>query len=369
MRYGGALPLQLIRELLKGGFIEGAVETNIRTGSLDLMPTDEFYRVRGAFLPAHGETVEAALKRVGARPVRDGTILERGGCFVCRLKESIVGLPSEVYAYSNPKSSSGRLDLHVRLLADGVSRYDSIPNDYKGPLWMLIAPKTFSVITPTGISLSQARFFNQDTRLDELRLQMSFEQNGGFLSHGNGEMVHFEEIVHSDQDGSVILSLGLDFERPGFEAIATGEEIDLSLAGHYDPDRFFRPVVVSGQSLALGASTFYILSTKENVRVPEGFACEMAPMDERSGELRSHYAGFIDPGWGIGADGSARGRPLTLEVRSFDNGLIIQDGQPIAKVRYERLIEKPEQHYEQMAPNYGRQSGPQLSKHFKPWKF
>jgi dCTP deaminase len=119
----------------------------------------------------------------------------------------------------------------------------------------------------------------------------------------------------------------------------------------------------------LGVNTFYILSTKEYVRVPPKFACEMAPMDERSGELRSHYAGFIDPGWGIGRDGSSKGRPLTLEVRSFDNGLIIQDGQPISKIRYERVIERPEVLYDDdTLSNYTRQYGPGLSKHFKKWK-
>ena len=101
------------------------------------------------------------------------------------------------------------------------------------------------------------------------------------------------------------------------------------------------------------------------MRVSESLACEMRPMDERSGDLRSHYAGFVDPGWGVGSDNDGRGRPLTLEVRSFDNGLIICDGQPISKIRLEKMLETPKKHYDQMNPTYGQQSGPKLGKYFK----
>lgn len=369
MRYGGALPMQHIKELLSGGFVQGAVAENIRTGSLDLTLTDEVYRVNGAFLPGCDETVEMALKRAGGMRIPDGSLLERGCCYICRLAESIQGLPEEMYAYANPKSSSGRIDLHVRLMADRVSRYDSIPRGYRGTLWALLAPKKFPVVIRPGVTLNQLRFFNQDTRLDLLRLQIAFEQDGGFLYHRNGDMIRYRSLEHSDRDGSIILTLGLGFEIPGFEAIDTGEPIDLSKVGYYDPRSFFRPVTIANGSIVLTANTFYILSSKEYVRVPPSFACEMSPMDEKSGELRSHYAGFIDSGWGIGPDGSGTGRPLTLEVRSFDNGIIIRDGQPVAKVWYERVVEIPEQHYEQMSPTYSGQFGPALSKHFQEWKY
>jgi len=367
MRNGGALPMQDIEGLLNGEFLGNALHSNIRPGSLDLVPTDEFYRVQGSFLPSCDETVFDALKRVGARRIDPSSILEQGACYVCRLTESVLKkLPTGVYAYANPKSSSGRVDVHVRMLVDKVSRYDSIPKRYVGHLWLLILPKTFSIVAPVGVSLNQIRFFNQDTRLDQLRLETAFEQNGGLLCHSNGELIRFKDVRHSDEDGSVILTLGLNFEVPGYEAVPTGAVIDLSKEKAYDPKEFFRRIVPADY-LVLVSNTFYILSTGEYVRVPAKFACEMAPMDEKSGELRSHYAGFIDPGWGIGEDGHARGRPLTLEVRSFDTSIIIRNGQPIAKVRYERMVENPTRHYDEMQPNYGTQSGPQLSKHFKPW--
>jgi dCTP deaminase len=372
MRYGGALPDHLIRELLEGNFVQQASEDNIKPSSLDLIITDEIFRVSGAFMPNHDETVYEAIRQADGMKLAPDSILERGACYVARLSEHIHKLPGDTYGYANPKSSSGRLDVHVRLLADKVSGYDTVPPGYTGPLWVLIVPKKFPVIVRTGTSLNQLRFFNQDTRLDRLRMEMVFEQKGGLLCHRGGEMIRYNEIRHSNNDGSLILSLDLDLETPGFEALDTNEVIDLSLKGHYDPEFFFRPVTISKKnglsSILLVSSTFYILSTKEYVRVPATFACEMAPMDARSGEFRSHYAGFIDPGWGIGSDGKLSGRPLTLEVRSFE-GLMVRDGQRIARVKYERLIDTPRKLYDDgISSNYSGQVGPALSKHFKPWK-
>ncbi len=369
----GALPSETIHELLRESLIVEADPRNVRPGSLDLAITDEVYRVNGAFLPGCDETVAAAMRRVGGiRLTGAKVLLEKGCCYCIRLAERIARFPAHTYAFANPKSSSGRVDMHVRLLVDRSSRYDAINEKYQGPLWLLVVPKTFPVLVSPGLALNQLRFFNGDTRFDELQLSMMFESGGGLLADEKGKGFIYSDITHTDGDGSILLSLGLNFEVPGYEAIETGEAIDLSLKAHYDPRNFFREVTVSKvcgkSSVTLRSGNFYILSSREYVRVPESLACEMRPMDERSGDLRSHYAGFIDPGWGIGVDGSGNGRPLTLEVRSFDNGIIIQDGQPIAKIRYEKMLRIPEQHYDQMSPTYGTQNGPKLGKQFAEWK-
>ncbi len=365
----GALPGQSILELIRQGAITGAKEDSVRPGSLDLSLTDEVYRVSGVFLPGCDETVEEAIKRAGGtRMAGEKKILEKNCCYAVCLEEQIVALPRDVYAYANPKSSSGRVDIHVRLLVDKTSRYDAIDKGYCGKLWALIVPKTFPVIISPGLSLNQLRLFNQDTRLEEMDLEMSFSSNGGLLFELSGNPIRYNDLKHSDRDGSILLSLGLGFDSPGFEAIPGGQPIDLLLRSHYDPRVFFREVGTRENSLTLRSDVFYILSTRESVRVPENMACEMRPMDERSGDLRSHYAGFIDPGWGVGSDNTGKGRPLTLEVRSFDTGIIITDGQPIAKIRYERMSEVPMSHYDQMSPTYGSQSGPQLGKQFAKWK-
>jgi dCTP deaminase len=369
MKYGGALPSQTIRQMTEGGFIKDTNPNNIRPGSLDLSLSSEGYRALGVFRPSFGETVHHALNNgIKASKLGCDSILERGNTYVFLLQESINSLPEDIYMYCNPKSSSGRIDVHVRLMVDGISRYDYVPKGYSGPLWLMVTPKTFPIIVKEGVSLNQARFFNQDTRFDELRLELNFNQDGGLIFNQSGEVVNYKDIKHTDRDGSVLLTLGLDFSVVGFEAIETKIPLDLSLKNHYDPECFFREVIPRNNALVLSSNSFYILSTKESVRVPAKLACEMRPMDERSGDLRSHYAGFIDPGWGVGVDNLSKGRPLTLEVRSFDSGIIIQHGQPIAKVRYEKMVDIPESHYDQMNPTYGVQNGPKLGKYFKEWK-
>ncbi len=368
MVHGGALSAELIQEMVDAGFVENVPASNIRCGSMDLSISAEGYRVHGAFLPRYDETVADAIKRMGGVSIQPLTTLERGCCYVFRLETSITSFPREVYGYCNPKSSTGRVDVHVRLLADRVSRYDAVPLGYSGPLWVLVIPKTFPVIIPPGMALNQIRFFTQDTRFDEFRLQVQMASNGGLINQPSGEAISYQDIRHSDNDGSIILSLGLEYEYPGFEAIDNNQPLDLAKVDFYDPREFFRPVLVQNNSITLRAGAFYILSTKEYVRVPAHLACEMVPMDERSGDLRSHYAGFADCGWGIGLNGKGRGRPLTLEVRSFDTALTICDGQPIAKVRYERMKVAPVKHYDQMAANYSFQSGPKFGKFFMAWR-
>lgn len=369
MKYGGAMPSQIIKQMTESGFVKNANPNNIRPGSLDLSLSSEGYRALGVFRPSFGETVYHALNNgIKATKLGCDSILERGNTYVFLLQESIDSLPEDVYVYCNPKSSAGRIDVHVRLMVDGISRYDYVPQGYNGPLWLMVTPKTFPIIVKEGVSLNQARFFNQDTRFDELRLELNFNQDGGLVFSHTGEAVYYKDIKHTDRDGSVLLTLGLDFPIVGFEAIETKIPLDLSLKSYYDPRYFFREVIPQNNALVLSSDSFYILSTEEYVRVPAKLACEMRPMDERSGDLRSHYAGFIDPGWGVGADDLAKGRPLTLEVRSFDSGIIVQHGQPIAKIRFERMVGVPESHYDQMNPTYGVQNGPKLGKYFKEWK-
>ncbi len=369
---GGALPTHRIRDLLHG-FVKGATVKNIRPASLDLRLTDEVYRVRAGFLPSREETVLQAIKRAGGRKVRGPKVtLDRNVAYVIRLQESIDHLPGDgTYAFCNPKSSSGRVDVHVRVCVDGHSRYDEIPHSYKGPLWLFVVAKTFPVVVSPDLSLSQVRFFSRDTRFEEHDHAVEMDRESdkrideGLIFTPSGERVFHRDLRHSDHDGSVILTLGLEFQHPGFEAIENSEEIDLVRSGHHDPRYFFREIGLRDNSITLRAGSFYILSTREYVRVPPTLACEMRPMDERSGDLRSHYAGFIDPGWGVS---SGVGRPLTLEVRSFDYAIIVLHGQPIAKIRYERMFEAPVKHYDKMNPTYGKQSGPHLAKYFSEWK-
>ena len=181
----------------------------------------------------------------------------------------------------------------------------------------------------------------------------------------DGRPLAYGDLKIRDNDGSLILTLDLSAETIGYRARpATAAPLDLTKPRFYEPEQFFEPLKRAAGHLHLARDEFYILSTAEAIRVPPELACEMVPMDEKSGEFRSHYAGFIDPGWGWGRTGEGRGRPLTLEMRPFED-LIVRPGQPIGKIKFELMALLPDVVYDGLDSNYLTQAGPRLSKHFK----
>ncbi len=359
----GALPDRMIHNMIEGSFIKGANPKNVSPASLDLSMSEEVYRVNGMFLPRFGESIRDLLSRLDRREHQVGMPFERDVVYLARLNESLK-LPGKVYGYCNPKSSTGRNDVHVRILADGVPRYDAVtPAGFKGSLWAVIVARSYPVIVPVGQPLSQLRLFNADTRIGEEELEIAFKRDRILRTLG-GDAISYEQVLVREGDGSLILTLDLESEIPAYEYSGRHHILDLGKgnSSHAGSD-FFTPVHPVGGHLFLRRGSFYILSTLEAVVVPPYFACEMVPMDERFGEFRSHYAGFIDPGWGYGSDGEGKGRPLTLEVRPFED-MVISGGQPIAKIKFERMAEIPEVHYDQKDSNYLSQSGPKLAKHF-----
>lgn len=361
----GALPDRMIHDMIEAGLIKGVSPKNVGPASLDLSISDEVYRVAGMFQPRVGETIRELIARLDVRSHPVGAPFEREVVYLARLNESLA-LPRRVYGYCNPKSSTGRHDVHVRVLADGVPRYDAVtPAGFVGELWVVIVSRSYPVIIPTNEPLSQLRLFSANTRLSEEELEIAFAR-WKLLYTLKGDSIPYTAVPVSDNDGSVILTLDLESRVVGYEYTGHQRVLDFARGKKaYGAEGFFRPIEVCDDRIHLQRGGFYILSTAEAVRVPPCFACEMVPMDERSGEFRSHYAGFIDPGWGYGRDGEAKGRPLTLEVRPFED-LVIFANHPIAKIKFERMIEVPDAHYDQKTEcNYGAQSGPKLAKHFR----
>jgi len=361
-RYG-ALPSQTIRALMHAGFIRAGTEEHVAPASLDLTLSEEVYRTNGVFQVRAGEAVRDLVHATGAERHTLDRPLERGSLYLARLNETIE-LPAGVYGYCNPKSSTGRLDVHVRVLADGVPRYDSlVPHGWSGSLWIAIHPKSFSIALTPGFALSQLRLFTADTRFSELDLEVALAEHR-LLWHRGGTFVTYRELTATDRDGAPVLTLAFDGPSVGFVSRSTDRVLDLTAVGAYDPRDFFDEVISEDGRVRLDRDNFYILSTNEAVRIPPELACEMVPMDERSGDFRSHYAGFIDPGWGWGVRGEGCGRPLTLEVRPFED-LVVRRDQPIAKIRFERMTHVPDVLYDTRASNYRTQSGPRLAKQFR----
>ncbi len=358
----GVLPSQMIREIMEAGFVKGGNPANINPGSLDLSLSDEMYRVEGIFLPRPGEKVRELLEKVDHSPHTFEEALQKDVTYLVRLNE-VFTLPADVYGYCNPKSSTGRNDVHVRILADGVSRYDMVPGGYQGELWLAVQPNSYPIQVTEEAMLVQLRLFNHDTRLSELELEVAMRKDN-LLFDSHGEPISYDRLKIKDGDGSVILRLDIERDPIGYVCFGADETIDFSKLNFYEPDKFFKRIEREGDFIRLKKGGFYILSSKEAVRIPPHFACEMVPMDERSGEFRSHYAGFIDPGWGCGKEGEGKGRSLTLEVRPFED-MIVRERQVIAKIKFERMMDAPDTLYDASGKsNYSVQSGARLSKHF-----
>ncbi len=361
----GALPSQIIRRMFESGYIKNITEDQIKPSSLDLTLSNEVYEVEGIFQPRPNETVREVLSKIKRKKFSFDKVLKKNQMYLIRLNEEI-RLPENVYGYCNPKSSSGRVDIHVRLIADRVSRYDSLTPGWQGEVWVSIMPKSFSVIVAPGQSYNQIRFFNSDTRLSDIELELAMHKDK-LLWHFIDQKTPYEysHIKIRDNDGSIIQRLDLESsDIVGYVGKKVSKVIDLSKINFYKSADFFEPIHRNGEFIYLKKDYFYILSTTEAVRVPPHYACEMVPMDERSGEFRSHYAGFIDPGWGWGKDGEGKGRPLTLEVRPFED-IVVRNKQPIAKIKFEHMSEVPDLVYDAMDSNYKVQTGPRLSKNFK----
>jgi dCTP deaminase len=359
----GALGARQIADLMRAGFISGGVVENIRPASLDLSLSDEIYCVDGVFQPKPSETIRDLLKLIKKKVHDIDEPLLRGKIYLARLNETLA-LPESVYGYCNPKSTSGRLDLHVRVLADGVARYDATSaGGYTGELWMVLQPKSFSVLVHKGATLAQLRLFNRDTRFAELQLELAMREHKLLWRQKEKSPLLYSEIKIRDNDGSLILTLDLAGDVLGYRCLSPDTVLDIRRVNMYNAEDFFEPLTLAGGHLKLARDEFYILSSREAVRVPPELACEMAPMDERSGDFRSHYAGFIDPGWGWGKSGEGVGRPLTLEVRPFED-LLVRHGQPVAKIKFERMSEVPDMSYDAIGSNYLSQNGPRLAKQF-----
>ena len=337
----GILPSQAIEALIEGGQVklaEPLLERQLQPASLDLRLGTIAYRVRASFLPGRGETVGAKLDdlQLHAISLSQGAVLETGCVYVAPLMESLA-LPHDLSAATNPKSSTGRLDVFTRIIADGVSAFDQIPAGYCGPLFAEICPQTFSVVVRKGSRLSQIRF----------------------RAGGSGEADVVDEVALSvdlvgDKNGLV-----------GYRAKRHTGLIDVDVAGGYPLLDYWEPIHVRDKKrLILDPDQFYILASKEAVQVPPTQAAEMVPFNPLVGEFRVHYAGFFDPGFGHAAAGG-EGSKAVLEVRSHKVPFILEDGQTIGRLVYERLTETPKLVYGRDLSSHYQAQGLKLSKHFK----
>ena len=270
----GAFPSQKIKELITGGAIVNANITNVQPASLDLTISEEIYRVDALFLPRVGETVRHAMEKVNPLKFNHDNVFEVGVPYLVRLNE-VLALPSDVYAYMNPKSTTGRNDVKVSVIADGISRFDSAGiSGYRGELWAFIEPKSFRIRLAPNEALIQIRFFNSDTRIREKDLPLFYESEK-ILYNSEGKEIPYDKLKISDRDGGLILTVDLDSDMIGWCCQGSRNVLDFSKRNFYNPNDFFEPLKRPSKGmLFLRRGSFYIFYTKQYVRVPAGFTCD-----------------------------------------------------------------------------------------------
>ncbi len=355
----GVLPDHALRRLIAEGALaaDPAIQdAQIQPASVDLRLGKVAYRVRASFLAGQGHSVADRLQDFEMHRIdlTDGAVLEKGCVYLVPLMERLA-LPPDLTAIANAKSSTGRLDLLTRLITDEGTEFDRIPKGYHGPLYAEICPRSFSVLVRPGQRLNQIRFRSGQSVLSDPELRQ----------------LHATDTLVSDNAPRIDDGLGFSVDlRPtgdtllGYRAKPHTGVIDLDRIGQYDPAEFWEDVRSAQGRVILDPGAFYILVSREAVHIPPDYAAEMAPYLALVGEFRVHYAGFFDPGFGHGPAGGAGARGV-LEVRCHEAPFVLEHGQTVGRLIYERMAARPTTLYgADLASNYQGQ-GLKLSKHFK----
>jgi dCTP deaminase len=361
----GILPSQKIRELIEDGRMTAHAtidEDQIQPSSIDLRLGPVAYRMRASFLPSK-TSVDVRLKDLMMTKIdlTHPTVFEKGCVYLVPLLEQL-NLPADISAKANPKSTTGRLDIFTRLICDTGNEFERVPEGYKGTLYAEVVPRTFTVIVREGVKLNQLRFIRgcpppSDTTLQELDARET-------LVYGEQDAPKDAQI---DRGLKVSLNLQAKDDRGiiGYRAKKNAPAIDLLKHDHYEPGEFWDLIETpKTNSIILNPDDFYILLSKEKVRIPTGYAAEMVAYDPSMGEFRIHYAGFFDPGFGYGSS-DVKGSHAVLEVRSHEVPFLIEDGQMVGRLIYERLLSASDKVYGSNIGSSYQGQGLALSKQFK----
>lgn len=366
----GILPIQTLRAGIRDGWIaaEPAIlDAQLQPASLDLRLGDRAYRVVSSFLPGPERTVEQKLddlqrsQEMYELDLTKPTVLERGCVYIVPLAERL-NLPERISGTASPKSSTGRLDVFTRLIVDRAAGFEQVPFGYSGPMYLEIAPRTFSIVVRAGDRLNQIRFRVGAPGTSDRQLQDAHDLDPVIFAGGASAAA----VIADGLWVSVDLAARGD-DPVAYRARRHAPLLDLSKIAHYDPLDFWEPLRGDAAGrLILNPDDFYLLASREGVRVPPAYSAEMVPYDTAAGEFRVHYAGFFDPGFGHRPDGQG-GTPAVLEVRSHEVPFALEHGQRVARLKYERLMAVPDVLYGSgLGSNYAEQRLT-LAKFFRPF--
>jgi dCTP deaminase len=366
----GVLPSQYLAAAMDAGAISAGAFTipreNIQPASLDLRLGEVAYRIRCSFLPGR-HSVEQRVKDYVIDELdlhREGAVLETNRPYLIPLKERLA-LPANVRGKANPKSSTGRLDVFTRVITDGSYRFDEIVEGYTGNLYLEVVPLSFAIRVREDLSLNQLRLAVGRPELSDEGLREYHDHQPLLFRHG-------EPVAGADLavDDGLFLSLDLRGDRSGrvgYRARDNAPLLDMTRVGGLDPDAYWEHVKgEEGDRIVLTPQRFYLLMSDEAVTIPPDLAAEMMAYDPTSGELRTHYAGFFDPGFGYDGAGLFQGSRAALEVRAHDVPFMIEHGQRVCKLTFERMLEEPTTLYGRGIGSSYQQQEETLGKHFLP---
>jgi dCTP deaminase len=365
----GVLPAQRLREAIAREWMVAGPwripAESVQPASVDLRLCDHAWALRCSFLPDSNSTVEEKSEDLAFERIdlRDGATLERDRPYLVPLIEEL-RLPAEIRAKANPKSSTGRLDVFTRVLTDRNHRFDEIAPGYHGKLYLEVVPRTFAIRVKTGLALNQVRLMSGDARLSDLQLVALHHEHP--LLYVDSRPVPEDELSLAD---GLFVSLDVSGSAEaivGYRAKKNSLPIDLTKVGALSWREYWEPVHPEpGGRIVLEPEVFYLLLSAEGVSVPPSYAAEMLAYDPTAGELRTHYAGFFDPGFGYSRErGERTGSRAALEVRARDVSFMVEHRQPVCKLAFERMAEEPDVLYgEDIGSNYQGQLT-MLSKHF-----
>lgn len=365
----GVLPSQRLVEAISGGVIDAGQFKipleNVQPASLDLRLGEVAYRIRCSFLPDK-QTVERKVKDYIIDELdlhKEGVVLETNRPYLIPLKERL-SLPTGIRGRANPKSSTGRLDVFTRVITDESYRFDEIASGYEGPLYLEVVPLSFAVRVREDLTLNQLRLSVGRPELSDDDVRARHRECP--LLFKDGRPVPDEDLALAN---GMFLSLDLHGDpagRVGYRARDNAPLLDLT-RGQAIPAEPYWEVVQHEEHdrVVLTPQRFYLLMSSEAVCIPPNLASEMTAYDPTSGELRTHYAGFFDPGFGYDKERRFHGSRAALEVRAHDVPFMIEDGQRVCKLTFEHMLEQPTTLYGQSIGSSYQRQDETLSKHFR----
>ena len=327
----------------------------IQPSSVDLTLSEECYQISASFLSISG-SVKDNLNKVKIKEIdlNNKYLFEKNKTFLVKLNESL-NLEKNIYGLCNPKSSTGRLDVFCRTILNNSDEYEKIPMNYNGEMFIEITSQSFDIEFQKGDSLNQLRLVNK---------------NHLYIFDQDLQKFHYDEFLTLNKNNKKInpkidngLKISVDLSNENkvnaYVAKKNAPVLSYKKIKFHKIHEFWDLLSTKDNKIIIEKDKFYILRSKEKIQIPKNMAGEMIPYDTSLGDFRVHYAGFFDPGFG-----NIYGSYAVLEVKTNEVSFLLEDGQSIARIKYEMLNKESKLLYgSQLNSNYQHQELA-LSKHF-----